>query len=228
MKKTLLIINITFLILIVFLIYRNVSLNHQKNNNDISHNRNIIIIDSLIKEKFIFITTHYLTYFNEDAKKIILNGNQLIEDINPNNKKYKEYYDFCMFYNKENYLTYNSNYTIFDIKLLQLITLENISKWQEPYYQFDSYRIIAIEEEMKQSNDPQNLRLWFDYAQRTLYENSKDYVTLVYNNDTITKKDLYFNIKYVPKEKGQHFIPVKVLFANKPFERDYTIYVNVK
>jgi hypothetical protein len=228
MKKTLLLLNIFLFCITCFLIIRNIQLRNQQDLFNSNLNHKLIVIDSLIKEKFIFITTHHVKFYNDDAKKIIIIGNQLINDNNGNRLIYEEFSNLCKKYNNEKYLSYNSNYSIIDIKLLQLITLENISSWLIPYYQFDAYRIMAIEEELTQSNTQKEIRLWFDYVRLIDVNNGNDFVKIVYNNDTITKKDFYYKINYIPNQKGEHFIPVKVLFTNQPVVRDYSIYVNVK
>lgn len=233
MKKTLLILNILLLLITCFLILRNSQLKkHQETINE-SLNRNLIILDSLIQIKYNhLIENDQFERFNKDALNIIKSGNQLIEDFNSksfslnNHTKYEDFYRISKYHVNENFFNIFEDYTPLDIKLLQFWYLEKMNNYIIPSYKFDAYRIIAVEEEIKQSKKPQELRLWFEYV--SLCHDDNEYVKIIYNNDTITKNDFYFKINYTPSQKGPQHIPVKVLFKHQNKIRDYKIYLNVK
>lgn len=233
MKKTLLILTIFLLCISCFLIFRNSQLKKQQETINASLNRNLMILDSLIQIKYKYlIVNDKLERFNNDALNIIKTGNQIVEDFNTESNlqkslaKYEDFYKFSKYHVNENYFNFNENYAPLDIKLLQLWYLEKMNNYIIPDYKFDAYRIIAVEEELKQSKKSQELRLWFEYV--SLCHDDNEYVKIIYNNDTITKNDFYFKINYTPSQKGPQHIPVKVLFKHQNKIRDYKIYLNVK
>lgn len=233
MKKIQIITTIFLVFTICFLIVRNIQID--KENKDIydSYNRNLAILDSMINNKYNSLKNgDELERFNKYAIEIINTGNEIVEDYNKKmfstnyNTKYESFHKIAKYHVKENFFSYNENYTPLDIKLLQLWYLEKMNNYITPSYQFDAYRILAVEEELKQSQKPHELRLWFEYV--SLCHDDKEYVKIIYNNDTILKKDFYFKINYTPIEKGAQYIPVKVLYPYQNEMRDYNIYLNVK
>jgi hypothetical protein len=224
MKKTSFIFNILFLIIIIFLVFRNIYVTNQSKVLE----SDLIIIDSLIKDEYLYITTNYNAFYDEDAKQVVLLGSQLIYDFPKRSSQHQDFVDLCKKYNYEKYLYYNPNYSITEIKLLQFITLKNISERLTPFYKFDGYRIIAVDEVLKQSKSPQKVRLWLEFLRKKEYYEGEDYIKIVHNNDTISKKGFYYEIEYIPNQKGRQHIPVNILHDNKMIEEKDYIYVNVK
>jgi len=233
MKKILLILNFFLLCLACFFIYRNYQIKKQQETINASLHRNLVILDSLIQIKYNYlISNDEFERFNKDALNIIKTGDQLVQKYNKssfyytNQTKYKEFFKIAKYDIKENFFNFNEDFTPLDIKLLQLWYLEKMNNYIIPEYKFDAYRIIAVEEELKQKKKSQEIQLWFEYV--SLCHDDKEYVKIIYNNDTISKKDFYFKINYTPSQKGPQFIPVKVLFKHQNKIRDYKIYLNVK
>lgn len=236
MKHFILIINFLLLFTTGYFVYENWKIKNEQTKLNLSLQQDFAILDSLIQLRYNYVDTYDKKniYYQADSLFIIgnriVNTNSILSKSLSTHPDFKKFYQLCDIHIDETIFEKKEYYSPFLIKIMQLWALESFYNYTIPIYRFNAFSIIPVNNEIKQSNKEQVIKVWVRFSNSADDLSITDFTKLIINKDTIhtNNNDYYYNIPYTPSQKGTHFIPVKVLHKNRNNPLETKIRVIVK
>jgi len=236
MKYFILIINFLLLSTTGNFVYENWKIKNEQTNINLSLQQDFAILDSLIQLRYNYVDTYDKKNIYHHADSLFIIGNRICNTNNILSKSFsthpdfKKFYQLCDIHIDEIFFESKENYSPLLIKLMQLWAIESFYNYTIPIYRFDAFSLVPLNNELKQSNKEQVLKVWVKFSRTEDHLSNTDFTQIIFNNDTIQTNvdDYYYNLPYTPSQKGSHYIPVKVLHKNRTAPIEHNILIKVK